>query len=165
MTTTLLTILAIAVMLGALLVIPLGVPGTWIMVAVLAVAAVLGEVGITTVTGLLLLAGAAEVIEFVLVRRMNARYGGSRRAFWGAIAGGFAGVVLGTPVPIIGSVLGAIVGTFVGAAAVAWWETREVGSATRVGRGVVLARVLAAGVKTGAGMVILVVGVAALVVG
>ena len=31
------------------------------------------------------------------------RYGGSKRAGWGALAGGLIGAVVGVPVPIIGS--------------------------------------------------------------
>jgi uncharacterized protein YqgC (DUF456 family) len=42
--------------------------------------------------------------------------GGSRRAAWGALIGGFVGALAGTPLlPLIGTLIGAVLGTFVGA--------------------------------------------------
>ncbi|HUP18991.1 MAG TPA: DUF456 family protein, partial [Gemmatimonadota bacterium] len=86
------------------------------------------------------------------------RYGGSSRAFWGAVFGGLVGVIIGFPVPVIGPVIAGIIGSFVGAAGVALLESRDVAGATRVGWGVVLARVFAAVAKVAAAIVILVVG-------
>ena len=44
--------------------------------------------------------GLAEVLEFFVLKRMGDKYGGSRGAFWGAVLGGFAGVVVGTPIDL-----------------------------------------------------------------
>ena len=46
---------------------------------------------------LLLATGAAEVIEFVALKKVGERYGASRKAFWGAIIGGFLGLFVGVP--------------------------------------------------------------------
>jgi uncharacterized protein len=154
--------LAIVVMVGALLLTPLGVPGLWIMVAILAAGAWAGSVAWTIVIIGLVLAAAAELAEYVIVERMNVRYGGSRLAFWGAIAGGVAGVLVGMPVPVIGAIVAGFIGSFVGAAAATLYETRRVGSAARVGWGTLLGRMWAAAAKVAAGTVILVLGVAAL---
>lgn len=147
-------------MLLALFVIPLGWPGLWIMVAIVAAGALLGEVGAGVVLAAIILAGLAELLEFAIVKRMSTRYGGSSRAFWGAVLGGTAGVFLGLPfpLPLVGPVMAGIVGSFLGAGAVALWESRDLAAAGRVGWGVVLARVLAAVAKVAAALVILVIG-------
>jgi hypothetical protein len=44
------------------------------------------------------------------------RFGGSRRAQWGALIGGFAGLFVGTPIPVLGSLVMSFVGTFAGCA-------------------------------------------------
>lgn len=154
---------AFVVMAGALLLIPLGVPGLWIMIAVLAVAAWLGEVSWPLIVALVLLAAFAELLEFLIVKRFSSRYGGSDRAFWGAIVGGFAGIFVGVPIPVVGPVIAGVLGSFVGAAAVALWETRRPGHAARVGWGAVLGRAFAAAVKTAAGVAILAAGITALI--
>ena len=157
--------IATLVMFVALFLIPLGLPGLWIMVAVVAAGAVLGHVGPAAVIITIALAGVAELLELLIVRNMSLRYGGSSRAFWGAVIGGVIGLVLGFPVPVVGPVIAGILGSFVGATALTLWETRDLAGATRVGWGVVLARVFAAVVKVAAAIVILVVGGTAWVVG
>lgn len=151
---------AVAVMLVGLLLIPLGIPGLWLMLAALAGAVLAGApVGWVTVLGLVLLALVAELGEYLAVRFASGRYGGSGRAFWGAVVGGVVGGVAGTPVPVVGSLLGVLLGTFGGAVAVAWLESRDARDATRVGWGAVLGRAAAAAVKTAAGLAVLVVSV------
>lgn len=159
-----LAILAIVIMAAALLLTPLGVPGLWIMSAVLAVAAWTGAVAWLIVVIALVLAAAAELVEFLILERMNVRYGGSRLAFWGAIAGGIAGVIVGMPVPVIGAIIAGFIGSFAGAAAATLYETRRMDTAARVGWGTLLGRMWAAAAKVGAGLIILVLGAAALLV-
>ena len=156
--------LALLVMVVALFLIPLGIPGLWIMIGVLTVATVTDEVSPWILLFLVAVAVLAEVAEWAIVARTSARWGGSRKAFWGAIAGGIVGILVGLPVPlpILGPLLGGLVGTFAGAALVTLWETRALRSAGRVATGAVLGRAFAAAAKTAAGVVILVVGAAAL---
>ena len=150
-------------MLVGLLLIPVGVPGLWIMAAVAAAAWLLGAVGLWTAVAVVALAAAAELLEFLLLRKMSLRYGGSRGAFWGAMAGGLIGLFVGLPVPVLGPLITAVVGTFVGAAVVTLVETRHVGRSARVGWGTVLGRIAAVFVKVAAGVAMLVVvGVALL---
>lgn len=154
--------LAILAMAGALLLIPVGIPGLWIMLGVLAVATVLGEVPVWLLAVLLAAGVTAEVLEYALVKRMSARYGGSNRAFWGALLGGLVGVFVGVPVPVVGSLIGGVLGSFAGATGVAYFESRKVKDAARVGWGAVLGLATSAAFKTALGIVILVVGTTAL---
>ena len=155
-------LLAVAILIASIFLIPLGLPGLWIMVGVLAVAAIYKVVGLGTLLLVLVIAGVAELIEFAIVSKLTTRYGGSRKAFWGALAGGVIGVIVGVPIPIIGSIIAGFIGSFVGAAAVTYLETKSASGAGRVGWGVVLGRVLAAAVKTAAGVTIVVIGTFAL---
>jgi hypothetical protein len=157
--------LAVVVMGAALLLIPLGIPGLWIMIGVLTLAVAGGEVSPWILIMLVVVAVLAELAEWAIVARTSARWGGSRKAFWGAIAGGIVGILVGLPIPlpILGPLLAGLLGTFAGAAAVTLWETRAMRSAGRVGCGAVLGRAFAAAVKTAAGVVILVAGAAALI--
>jgi uncharacterized protein len=157
-----LAVLGILIMAVALFLTPLGVPGLWIMVAVLGVGTWLGAVGVAILVACVVLAAAAEVVEYMIIDRMNVRYGGSRLAFWGAIIGGAAGVLIGMPVPVIGSIVAGFLGSFAGAAAATLYETRKVESAARVGWGTFMGRMWAAAAKVAAGMIIFVLGSAAL---
>ena len=105
---------AVAAMVFALFLTPLGAPGNWIMIAILAAGAWYDRVSWPVLVVCIVIALVAEVLEFLLVKRMSDRYGGSRKAFWGAIAGGIVGVVVGMPVPIIGSIIAGFAGSFAG---------------------------------------------------
>jgi len=157
-------ILGVLLMGVALFLTPLGIPGLWIMVGVLALGAVLGDVGALILIVCLALAFGAEILEFFIVQKLNIRYGGSRLAFWGAIFGGVIGVIVGMPIPIIGSIIAGFLGSFAGAMAATLYETKRFDSAARVGWGVLIGRMWAAATKVAAGIVIFVLGSAALLV-
>jgi len=154
-------ILLVACIIVGLLLVPLGLPGLWVMVA-----GVLGygwltafrTVGLWTIAVVLGLAFAGELLEAWIGFRYARRYGGSRSAGWGALIGGIAGAIVGVPVPIIGSVIGAFVGSFAGAALFEYLRERRAGVAARAGWGAVLGRAVAAAVKMALGVVIGVVG-------
>lgn len=165
MWTTVLVALGLVVMLACLATVPLGLPGGWLMLLVVAAGALAGRVEPLTLALLTAVVGAAELAEFLLVRAQSARHGGSGAAFWGAMAGGIAGVLVGLPVPVLGSLLAGIAGTFLGAAVVSLWRTRRPGAAARVGWGAVVGRALSAAVKTAAAVAVLVVGGGALLSG
>lgn len=156
--------LAVAVMVLGLLLIPLGLPGLWLMVAVLAAAALAGAVAWPTLAALVVLGFLAELAEYVAVQRFSLRYGGDNWTFVGAIAGGVAGALVGTPVPVIGALVGLVLGTFGGAVAVTFYRRRDLDASLRVGRGALLGRAAAAALKTLAGLVTLGVGVASLLI-
>ncbi|MGQ0766369.1 MAG: DUF456 domain-containing protein [Gemmatimonadota bacterium] len=143
------------VLLGCLFVVPLGLPGLWMMIG----AAFLWNWIVPTATigwgalGLsVAMAVLAEVFEWTLSAKYTARYGGSRRAGWGAILGGIAGAFIGVPIPIIGSVIGAFAGAFAGALIMEFSRRESTAeSATRVAKGALVGRVAATAVKVGLG--------------
>lgn len=159
-----LALLGIAIMVVSLFLIPIGLPGIWIMILVVAAGTWGGLVHWIVFLALLALALAAELIEWAAVDRLGKRYGGTRRTFWGALAGGVVGAIVGVPVPVLGSLLGVLIGTFAGAALATWHELRDHGGAMRAGWGATLGRGLAVALKVATGLVILLIGGAALLI-
>ena len=160
----LISIALLVAMLACVALIPLGLPGLWMITALVLVLALAGKVSWTVGLGAVGATVVAELAELLILRRLGAAYGGSSRAFWGAVVGGMMGLFVGTPVPVVGSVAMAFVGTFVGAGAVTWLETRSFGRSARVGWGVLVARSLAVGVKVATAMALIgVIGVLLLV--
>ena len=148
--------------LAGLALIPLGLPGLWVIVL-----GILGfgwltdfrTLGLGTVVLILVLALVGEAVEAYVGFRFAQRYGGSSRAGWGALVGGLIGAIVGVPVPVIGSVIGGFLGAFAGAALFEYSRARRSQGAVRAGWGAVLGRAVAAGVKMGIGVVIVVIGV------
>ena len=143
-------LLVLAVVVSLILV-PLGLPGTWLMLAAAIgydYLSTVGKIGWVAIGIGLALAVVAEVLEFTLAGRYARKYGGSKRAGWGALIGGFIGAFMGVPVPVIGSVIGAFAGSFIGAL-IAELSRRESGAtvATRAATGALVGRVVATAMK------------------
>jgi uncharacterized protein len=154
-------ILCIALAVGLLL-IPLGLPGLWVMVGgILAYGWLTSfrSAGVAIIAIVLGLAVLGEVIESWIGFRFAKRYGGSSRSGWGALIGGLVGAVIGVPIAVIGSVIGAFLGSFIGAALFEYSYSRHTGVATRAGWGAVVGRAAAAAAKTALGVVIAVIGI------
>jgi uncharacterized protein YqgC (DUF456 family) len=145
------------VLLGCLMLIPLGLPGTWgMMLAGLAYdwltpGTTYGFWSIILIFGLAI---AAEGLELVLAKRYTERTGGSNRAGWGALIGSLVGAVVGVPVFLIGSVIGAFLGAFIGAFVMEWSVQSNTPTALRVATGALVGRVVATGMKLGVGAAI-----------
>jgi hypothetical protein len=161
------SIVLVLVLLAGLVMLPFGLPGLWVMAgAVLIDAALPGHVaGLWLGVALAVVAGLAEVVEFVLAGRFARRYGGSRRAGWGAIIGSLVGAVVGVPVPAVGSMVGAFVGAFAGALVAEFTLRARLGPAARVATGALLGRVVAVAMKVGVGCAVIVWVVLALILG
>jgi uncharacterized protein YqgC (DUF456 family) len=147
-------LILVAVMLLGLVMIPFGLPGTWIIAAAALGYQLLvpGSISIFTIIAVVVLALIGELLEFSLSAKYTKKYGGSRRASWGAIIGGMVGAFMGVPVPIVGSVIGAFVGAFVGAFIGEFSRAGEGGTATRVATGALIGRAIAAAMKIGIGI-------------
>jgi uncharacterized protein len=147
-------LLLAVVLLLSFIMIPFGLPGLWVMVgAALAYQLLVpGTVGTTTVVATAVLALLAEVLEFSLAGRYARKYGGSRRASWGAIIGGIVGAIIGVPIPILGSIIGGFVGAFAGAFIAERSRGTEMAGASRVATGALIGRVVAAAMKTAIGV-------------
>ena len=162
------TLLAV-VLLASLLMVPLGLPGLWVMLGAALLYNVLlpaGGIGWVTLGGCGVLVIVAEVLEFTVGSRYTRKYGGSKRAGWGSILGGIAGAIFGVPVPVIGSVIGAFVGAFIGALVGEFTLPKELrGDLTKVATGALVGRAVAAALKTGIGVVIMVWILAATIFG
>ncbi len=149
--------LLVLAQVAGLLLIPFGLPGTWLQVlglvgfAAMTDFSVVGAVPIVTV---LVLAVLGEVIEFTLGGRYARKYGGSKRAAWGAILGGLVGALVGVPILIIGSVIGAFVGAFAGAALMEMTRSPDARAALRVGWGAFVGRLVATAAKSAVGVAI-----------
>jgi uncharacterized protein len=148
-------LILVVVLFAGLVLIPFGLPGTWLMV----VAAVLygplsggPALSTTVIVGTGVLALAAEALEFWLSAGYTKRYGGSSRGAWGAIIGGMVGAVVGLPVPIIGSVIGAFLGAFAGALVGELTGGARAGAATRAATGAVIGRLVATAIKMAVGV-------------
>jgi uncharacterized protein len=154
-------LLGVCCVLGLVLV-PLGLPGLWVMVA-----GIIGygwltdfrSLGVATIVVVVGLALLGEIMETWLGFRFAKTYGGSRRAAWGALVGGIVGAVMGVPVPLVGSVIGAFLGSFAGAALLEYSSSRMPETAVRAGWGAVLGRAAAAAAKMALGVVIAIIGV------
>ena len=111
-------------------------------------------VGAIVLIGIGILGVIAEVIEWSLSGKYARKYGGSRRAGWGAIIGGMIGAFAGVPVPIVGPMIGAFAGSFIGALVAELSTGNRAGASTKVATGALLGRVLATAVKMGIGCAI-----------
>jgi uncharacterized protein YqgC (DUF456 family) len=153
-----------AIALG-LLMIPFGMPGTLVIFGGVLCYYLLvpgGAIGLMTLITIGALMVFAEALDWVLAGRFARKYGGSKRAGWGAIIGGMVGAFLGVPVPIVGSIVGAFVGAFIGAFVFEWTGGAETRAAGRVAWGAFIGRVVAAFVKVGVGLAMAVWVIAAL---
>jgi uncharacterized protein len=151
-----LLLLAFVILLSLVLIV-LGLPGLWIMVAsaVTYNLIVPGDpIGWFTLVAVAVLALVAELLEFTMTGRYARKYGGSRRAGWGAIIGGMIGAFVGFPVPIVGPVIGAFIGSFCGALVAELTGGSSAGDATRVAKGALIGRVMSTVLKIGIGFTI-----------
>ena len=138
-----------------LIMIPFGMPGTLVMLCGAIGYKLLvptGGIGWFTVGVVAALMIVAEGLEWVLTARFTKKYGGSRRAGWGAVIGGMIGAFMGVPVPIVGSIVGAFAGAFIGAFVFEFSRGTGHGTATRVAWGALIGRVTAAAVKVAIGL-------------
>ena len=157
---TLAIVILVTAILAGLFLIPLGLPGLWVMVGGILIYGWLTSFRSLSVALIAIVLGIAflgEIIESWLGFRFAKRYGGSSRSGWGALVGGIAGAIIGVPVPVIGSVIGAFLGAFVGAALFEYSASRHLGVAGRAGWGAVVGRAAAAAAKIALGVIIAVI--------
>jgi uncharacterized protein YqgC (DUF456 family) len=145
------------VLIGSMVLIVLGMPGLWIMIATAITYNIVvptRPMSWVTVAGICILGVVAEVLDFSLAGKYARKYGGSRKAAWGAIIGGMIGAFIGVPVPIVGPVIGALIGSFVGALVGEVRQSGDRGAATKVATGALIGRVLGTVIKVGLGFTI-----------
>jgi uncharacterized protein YqgC (DUF456 family) len=138
------SLLVFACLSGVLLAV-LQFPGTWLILAAAAGYGWHRDWIVFGWKGLLVLATMAalgELIELGAGLWTARRAGASRRASWYALIGGILGMLLlGLPIPIIGTVLGGIAGCFAGAIIAEVSLGNRLSGATRVGTAAALGRI------------------------
>jgi len=149
--------LLIVVALLGLVLTAIGLPGVWIFLLLATVLPLLGSAHAPS--GLALgigfgLAAIAEIVEWVAQVRWTGRSGGSRRAGWGALAGGLLGAFAGVPIPVLGPIIGSFAGSFLGALIAEYSLTRDHSLAGKVAWGALIGRVVATTFKIALGVVI-----------
>ncbi|MFQ5601796.1 MAG: DUF456 family protein [bacterium] len=133
------------IMIAGIIIIPFGIPGTFLIVANVFVFGWLTD--FTEITGgfigiLLTIAIAVEIIEFLLGAATAGKFGASRKGMFGAILGGFLGAIWATPLlPLIGTLIGAFVGAFAGAALLEYLGSSDLKKSLRAGFGAFLGAV------------------------
>lgn len=137
----------------------IGIPGTFIIVAIaLLYALATGFVSVTwtTLASLLAMAVAGEALEFISAVATTSGPRPSRRVNLAAIAGGMIGGVLGLPLLFgLGSLLGALGGAFAGAALAAGSQGHGFTSTLRYGVAAVRGRLLGFVAKVAIGVCML----------
>jgi uncharacterized protein YqgC (DUF456 family) len=145
------------VLLLSLVLIALGLPGLWIMIAsavVYNLATHTSAISWFTLVSVGVLGLIAEYIEFTMSAKYARKFGGSRRAGWGAMIGGIVGAIVGVPVPIVGPLIGAFLGSFIGALVGERSTGATHSASTRVATGALIGRALATAMKMGVGCAI-----------
>lgn len=145
------------VLIASLVLIALGLPGLWVMIASAVVYNITTHteaIGWFTLVAVAVLAVIAEFIEFTMSAKYARKYGGSRRAGWGAMIGGMVGAFMGVPIPIVGMMVGAFVGSFVGALIGELTVGSSRKDSARVATGALIGRAVATAMKMGVGCTI-----------
>ena len=159
-------ILLYLVMLAGIVVIPLGIPGEFaILAAVIVLMLFTGtsQVSWLTLVILVCLCLLAELIEAV-TGFAGAKYKGSLWSAFGALVGGLIGTVIGAAFGlIIGALIGALVGTFAGAFLIEYHITRHSGGAACVATHALIGRMIGSAVKVAIATVMLVLVTLALI--
>jgi uncharacterized protein YqgC (DUF456 family) len=131
--------------------VPLGLPGLWLMVATAALVAWWqhGEgtpmFGVVTLVTIVALAVVGEILEFAAGAVGSRGAGGTRRGTVGALVGGLVGAIAGTvllPMPLLGSLIGASVGAGLGALGLELTGGQAMRDSVRTGLGAGAGRLL-----------------------
>jgi uncharacterized protein YqgC (DUF456 family) len=163
---TLLVVLLLLVFLVGLAMVPLGLPGLWVMVLGLigyGWATDFRSVGVAIIASVSALAFLGEILEAWVGFHYSRKLGASRRAGWGALVGGILGAVVGVPVPVVGSIIGSFAGSFLGAVLLEYTGPARATGAIRAGWGALLGRTWAVATKSALGIVIAVIGLVGIV--
>ena len=146
---------------AGLVLIPLGLPGTFLQVlAAAALALATARISWLWVGVFLGMALAGELIDLLAGQWGAQRFGGSKSAAWGALLGGLAGALVGgIPIPLIGNIIMAFAGTFAGALLGEMRHQKKLTPDLRVGLGAILGRAVGVAAKLSLGIIILIISV------
>lgn len=153
-------VIFIILALVGLLMIPIGLPGNF-MIFIGAIIynfiAFSWALSFKVLGILLVLAIAAEILEYYLSARAAQKRGVSRAGVAGAFIGGIIGAIVGVPIFLIGSLLGLFIGAFLGAFIVEFFRQEDVVKAAHAGIGAFYGRLGAIMVKALIGIVMIII--------
>ena len=139
MVIVILNILYWLLLIGAVLVIPFSLPGPMLIVIFNFIYQLLDKhqgIDWRILLILLVIAGLAELLEYLITAFSSKRSGASKKAMYAAVIGSIAGAIIGTGfLPLVGSLLGALIGAFIGAYLVEYSRYRDFDRAFKVGLG------------------------------
>jgi hypothetical protein len=143
-----------------LMLIPVGLPGTFVILAVSIIYSVATGFAVISLKMIAILAGIAlfaELLEFLITLAVVRFYGASGWGLIGTLVGGIIGGIAGSgTIPIIGTLLGAVAGAFLGAMGFEIIKGREFREATRAGTGSFVGKLTAITIKLVCGIVMIV---------
>ncbi|MBF0492801.1 MAG: DUF456 domain-containing protein [Deltaproteobacteria bacterium] len=145
-------ILLLASLVGVALV-PLGLPGTWLIFALSFLYSLLWNFSRSSsdfkvLALLFILALMGEILELFVSFWGAKKLQVSTGAFWASLAGGLLGALIGVPVFLIGSLLGLLLGTFLGAFVYEYVKRQSFKNATLSAFAVFFSRMVASFMKT-----------------
>lgn len=154
----------------------LGFPGNWCTALLIGIWMWVGpvdppfQIGWPILVVILVLALAAELVELGASMLGAKKFGGSKRGAWlsllGSIIGGFAGAVIGFPIPILGWIVGSLVfaciGALVGAFLGEKWAGKTTQESLEVGGIALAGRFFGTAAKIVVGSVVAIVATASL---
>lgn len=137
-------VLCTILMILSLILIFLGLPGTWVIIGFVGLWAFFAGAGVFTWQFFALLVGAAvfgEIAEFLAGYFGGKRYGGTNQGSLGGIVGAIAGAILGAPILFgLGALPGALLGCFIGCFLVEKGRGMDSSAAARAAWGATLGR-------------------------
>jgi len=139
-----------------ILLVVVGLPGTWILIATAVVIDLLDWLWLQpdapltfhplTIVAAVLLGLVGELLEFLLSAAGAKKFGASKRGMLGSVVGGVLGAIFGTVliwIPILGTLVGAVCGTAAGAVIGEMWDGRAtLRDSAKPAFGAVIGRVL-----------------------
>lgn len=141
-----------------LAVIPLGIPGTFIVVVASGSVGLLTGWQLVSLRLLLIFLGLAvlgEVSDALFSLLTGKKFGASGFSLFWSFVGGFVGAIIGFPLPLIGSLVGAFVGAFLGAFLAELLTGTNLSEAMKSGIGVVFGKLFGSILKVAIGMVMI----------
>ncbi len=146
-------ILFVLSLLGGLIIVPLGFPGTWLMVIATFLYSLVANfqtgksdlwvLGIATLLALL-----AEGVEYGIGIMVGRKFKVADGTVVASLVGGILGAIIGVPMALIGSLLGLFLGVFAGAFAYEMYKHRDWKKSLNASFGAFFSKVIALFIKT-----------------
>lgn len=146
-------ILFIVLLLIGLILVPLGFPGGWLIVALSFVYSLVddfspGKNDFWVLFVVILLAVMGELMEFGISIVTSKKWQVSNSAIIASLVGGFVGALIGAPIAFVGSLIGLLLGAFFGAFIYEIVATRDLKISLKTSIATFFSRVTALFVKT-----------------